>query len=395
MYYDVIIIGAGISGLYTAYKIKNKYPEINFIILESNSKEYIGGRTRTELFYEHDIAPGAGILKKDTDKLTIKLLKQLQIKFSESPSIIEYSNQFGEFLDVLKVIKILKKEYKKYSDKNATFQKFGKEILGKELYNKFIESNIYDDFEHISAEEVLYEYEFDKPGSINIYLNWGEVIHKLIKFIDIKNIRTSTEIIKIKKLNDKFAVISKKGTKFFCNNIVMATTIESVQKLLHLPIYNEIHGSPCIRIYGKFDSNSSKIMAKYVKHFTIMPSVLHNIIPISPSNGIYMIAYSDEEQAKYLRKYIDNTEDNCNILSELLKKSLGIKEDLKLIGIKGYYWKTSVHFYEPRNKKIYKTRDHFIYKAQHPKEGVYVVGECVSNRQGWVEGAISSVEKIF
>ena len=395
MCYDVIIIGAGIAGLYTAYKLKNKYPKINFIILESNSKKYIGGRSTTELFYGHNVSPGAGVLKKDKDELVIKLLKQLKIKFTEGPSTIDYSKKFDQVLDILKVVKILKKEYKEYSDKSSTFRKFGKKILGKELYNKFIQCNIYDDFEDMSAEEVLYDYEFDKPGSINIYVNWGDVINKLIKFIDIKNIKTSTEVTKIKKINDKFIVVTKKGPDFVCNNIVIATTIESVRKLLHLPIYNEIHGSPCLRIYGKFDSESTKTIQNYVKHFTITPSVLHNIIPINPDHGIYMIAYCDEHQAKYLKKYSESTENNCKILCKLLQKALGIKESLKLLGTKAYYWKTSVHFYEPLDKKIYKTREKFIYEAQRPEEGIYVVGECVSDDTGWINGAISSVEKLF
>jgi hypothetical protein len=150
-----------------------------------------------------------------------------------------------------------------------------------------------------------------------------------------------------------------------------------------------------LRIYGKFDSESAKIMKKYVAHFTIMPSVLHNIIPICVDKGVYMIAYTDEEQAKYLKKYVENTPSNCEFLCKLLKKSLGIKEYLKLLGIRGYYWKNSIHFYEPRDKNIYKTREKFIYHAQRPKEGIYVVGECVSDDQGWINGAISSVEKLF
>jgi hypothetical protein len=33
-------------------------------------------------------------------------------------------------------------------------------------------------------------------------------------------------------------------------------------------------------------------------------------------------------------------------------------------------------------------------QAQHPMHNMLVVGEVVSNDQGWVEGALDSVEKV-
>jgi len=35
-----------------------------------------------------------------------------------------------------------------------------------------------------------------------------------------------------------------------------------------------------------------------------------------------------------------------------------------------------------------------IHKAQHPDENLWVIGECVALKQGWVEGALTSVDKI-
>merc|ERR1712178_615897 len=48
--YDIIIIGAGISGLYIAYKLQSKY---KILILEKNS--YIGGRIYTKKFKHNNI----------------------------------------------------------------------------------------------------------------------------------------------------------------------------------------------------------------------------------------------------------------------------------------------------------------------------------------------------
>ena len=35
---DVVVVGAGISGLYAAYRIKQKAPELKVIVLEAKGK---------------------------------------------------------------------------------------------------------------------------------------------------------------------------------------------------------------------------------------------------------------------------------------------------------------------------------------------------------------------
>ena len=59
-YYDIIIVGTGLSGLYSAYNIKKMFPKINLLVLESNQREYIGGRIGNYNFYGEQIVIGAG-----------------------------------------------------------------------------------------------------------------------------------------------------------------------------------------------------------------------------------------------------------------------------------------------------------------------------------------------
>jgi hypothetical protein len=44
---------------------------------------------------------------------------------------------------------------------------------------------------------------------------------------------------------------------------------------------------------------------------------------------------------------------------------------------------------------VYKNRDEFIDMAQHPEKGILVVGEVVSQNQGWTEGALDSVRAVL
>ena len=80
----------------------------------------------------------------------------------------------------------------------------------------------------------------------------------------------------------------------------------------------------------------------------------------------------------------------------LLEKSLGIPNDsLHIIALKDYYWPIGTHYYKPLNKELYRSRDKFIDKAQHPEKGILVVGEAISNNQGWTEGALESVKAVL
>ena len=54
MIYDIIIIGGGISGLYSAYKLKQISPDTTYLILEKN--KILGGRYHNDIFYNTNLS---------------------------------------------------------------------------------------------------------------------------------------------------------------------------------------------------------------------------------------------------------------------------------------------------------------------------------------------------
>ena len=79
----------------------------------------------------------------------------------------------------------------------------------------------------------------------------------------------------------------------------------------------------------------------------------------------------------------------------MLEKTLGIEEGLlKINALLDFYWTEGTHYYEPL-KGPYKTRNAFINAAQNPEKNILVVGEVVSKHQGWVEGALESVDAVL
>ena len=87
---------------------------------------------------------------------------------------------------------------------------------------------------------------------------------------------------------------------------------------------------------------------------------------------------------------MENTQYNREILCDLISVALCPGIQLKLLAIKGYYWDIGTHYYTPLSNK-YSTREEFIKDAQHPEDGMIILGEMVSMHQGWIQGALESV----
>ena len=404
-YYDIIIIGSGMAGLFSAYNIKKISPNSSFLILEKHKKQWIGGRTSNEMFYGTQVVTGAGVGRKEKDKLLIKLMNEIGVKYKQYETAINYSQTFTP-VDIVKIINKLKGEYNKHPElHNKTFKDFFIKTLGEKLYKTFIISAGYTDYENADLYETLYNYGIDdnKSGWTGLHIPWKNMVDKLYHIIGKNNFRFSSDVDEIKKIKEKpclFQIKTANGTLYHCNKVIVATTITGIQKLVpgadkKTSLYQQIHGQPFLRLYAKFNKESIKIMKKYVTSYTIVPGPLQKIIPMDVNKGVYMIAYSDNYYASLQKKYLENTPDNRDLYCDLLEESLGIpKGQLKITAIKDYYWPIGTHYYEPL-KGNFKTRNDFIYKAQHPEKGMLVVGEVVSRDQGWTEGALESVKAVL
>ena len=404
-HYDILIIGSGMAGLYTAYNIQKLSPTTSFLILEKHKKQWIGGRTSNETFYGTTVVTGAGIGRKNKDKLLIKLMDEIGIKYIPYETSIHYAQTFTPN-DIVKTLKKLKGEYSKHPElHHNSFKEFFINTLGEDLYKSFIISVGYTDYENADVYETLYNYGMDdnKGGWTGLRIPWKEMVDRLYQLIGKNHFRFSSEVVEIKKTNLMpcvFQVKTEGGNIYTTNKVILATTISAIKTLVpgassKTSLYQSIRGQPFLLLYAKFNKESSEIMKKYVPTYTIVPGPLQKIIPMNANKGVYMIAYSDNYNAVLQKKYLDNNAENRNLYCDLLETSLGIpKGQLTMTAMKDYYWPIGTHYYEPLQKE-FKTRNEFIYKAQHPEKGMLVVGEVVSRDQGWTEGALESVRAVL
>ena len=400
--YDVIIIGSGMAGLYSAYNIKKMSPELSFLILEKHKKQWIGGRTSNETFYGTEIVTGAGIGRKKKDKLLIQLMEDLDVKFSEFDFDPIIANTVHNPINIKKAFEILKKKPIKC---NETFKDFAEKILGEDVYKNFLITNGYTDYQNDDAFDVIENYGLEDNYCCWKGLNvpWKKLVLTLAHKIGMNNIRFSCNATKIFTfLNNNsncdiydYCVETDNNISFYCNKIIVATTITGIKTLFpRHKIYDQIGSQPFLRLYAKFSKSSVPVLKEFIKGYTIVPGPLQKIIPIDQNKGIYMIAYSDNKNAENLKKHINDTEDNRDMFALLVEKSLGMPvNSLKINALKDFYWPVGTHYYKPLDIKMYCDRDEFIYMAQHPEPNIIVVGEVVSSNQGWTEGALESVKK--
>ena len=399
--YDIIVVGSGIAGLYSAYNILKIDPNCKILILEQYSKQWVGGRASNDTFYGVTIVTGAGIGRRDKDFLLIELLKELDISVKPLPIYKNYSSMIEDPVDILDIMRILKKEYKGYKvPPKCTFKEFAKKKLGSKLYRDFTTSAGYTDYENEDVYETLFEYGFEDNGEwMGFSVNWKKLVETLYNKIGSTHFVFQSKVTHLKPVDNGFHIFTENGKKYSAKKVIVATTITGVLNIIpgakrRDSIYRQIHGQPFLRMYGKFDKKSADIMREKVPYQTIVPGPLYKMIPMDADKGVYMIAYTDNTGATFLKDYLENTAENRKYWSKLVEKSLDIPDGtLTLKGIKDFYWPIGTHYYGVL--KGYKSRTEFIKEAQHPLPGLLVVGELISRNQGWTQGALESVEAVL
>jgi len=370
-----VIIGGGISGLYTAYNIRKKNSNADITILE---KEKIGGRMGLKIFYGAKVPIGAGIVRLN-DKLLLALIKELKIPIKKIP-IDSYST--FKRLNILKYLNILRAKYKTNKISHLTFKQFAKKILKSE-YNLFIKSSGFSDYEREDIKRTLYCYNMeDNIWNGSAYkVDWNLLLDTLINKINA-TIKIE-EVLSFKEVDGQITVNS-----YICDYLIIATAADSLHKLIRG--YEYICGQPFLRMYAKFNYSPALInkMNELNTHCIITDGPLQKIIPIDIKKGIYMISYSDNAHALALKPYIKNTAANRKHFEKLFNSCIFENNNQKKMPtikeLWGKYWECGTHYFKPTDKKVIQ-----VYRSN-----IFIVGEMISNHQGWTEGALDSVEKI-
>ena len=384
---DIVIIGAGIAGLTAAYRISQYNPHLSCIIIEKESN--IGGRIQYDSFFGEEMKMGGGILRKE-DIETQHLLDELGIPYSFSTHNIQYINKP---LDIIDLITKTRQIYNKNPPPlGITFKEYAIKIWGLDIYKHFLESNMYIDYENSSAYEVIFnnDFKYNTDGFIEGSVEWNKLIEELHKRIPYP-IYTNCACTGLHKTTNGYMIDTSQGVSIVSRKIIIAVPAKTLDSLLPRMGYNYLLESPAIKVYAKADKKSAYILEKYVPIHTIVSGPLHNIIPIHPKKGIYLICYSDEDEAKLMSQLSSDTPENRYQFARLIEKSLHLKKgSIVFEQIHGRYWSNAMHV----NHASIRSLSTFLYKLQRPFPSIRVIGEAVNEYHGWIGSAIDSVNVI-
>jgi protoporphyrinogen oxidase len=385
--YDYIIIGGGIAGLYANYLLSTKGKE--GILLERN--ENFGGRAFEMDFHGTLIKLGAGIMA-DHNKHLLALLKKLNIKVNSFKSTTETDfkknpNFYAMGDSICEIKNTFEENKKSIKNKGYNMKEFLIKYFGSTFAKEFILNCEYHDFLKSDVEYFIKHYDISdmshEPYNI-LVIKWIDLINKLVK----KNCYNNIEVLNVEKDNNIFNVTVKDNI-YQCKKIIFATSLKPLVKLSKNIInnnvidYNKYIGTvPFVRIYCYYKNGYTDNLS----HYTIVDTKLQKIIKIN--NNILMASYSDSSNALYWNKVKKlSKEKQIKIVSKYLE-DFNVKGTINNILIA--YWDEGIHYYKP-TKDLHKT----INKLSKPAKNVYVVGEIISYKQGWVEGAIESVNRII
>ncbi len=383
MSYDYVIIGGGVSGLYANYLLTRKKQIC--IVLEKNST--VSGRVREHEFHGAKLKCGAGIVVPENKSL-IKLLKKLDIKVEFSPASIK--DLIIPAFDMGEAVKKVKKVYKKMTKKDLLT------LTAREILYKYFEKDFADnimihsefgDYLESSFEYLMKYYpidDLDNQPFESAGGPWSELVEKLT----LPNIKTNYEVSTVEKKGNTFLVNGEIQAK----QVIFAITITALENIqcigFKLPKVSEYVGStPFSRVYAYYkDGYVMKDGYGYVK----VGGMVDKVVKIN--KNILMASYADGPKAVFwsgVKKL--PLDDQKKIVKEKLEDvgfDFGTPDDIFIA-----YWPIGDHIIKPYGR--YKTIDNLLDKLSRPRKNIYIIGEMLSKRPGYVDGAIQSVERIF
>lgn len=409
--YDLIIVGGGIAGLYTAYRLQN-----NFRILLIEKNGYIGGRIHTNtLTYKGKkfrYECGAGRLPTNHFRI-MDLLEELNlsdrlVKLGNSKTFISVDD---ETLDVNLdfYIKDFMDKARNKSEKylrNHTLHDF---LL--ELYDEWIVESIILKFGYkgefwvYSAYDALRAFTNDMNPD-NVYMGLKGGIDLIVDGL-LDRLNDNVTIIKkmfyngYENIGKKFIVsATNKKTKeineFVSDKLILAlpkNQIEIQPQLQSNKLRKMIHSVEPVsfcRIYAVYNKNpdTGKVWFDDLGKVTTDNKIGY-IIPINKDIGLVMISYTDSILADFWYASFKNGDIGRQLYNHLKEifpdRDIPMRPSITRV----HYWGSGGHFFTPGTNSEKVIND--IVKPFKSKD-LYIVGETYSSHQSWIEGALETAD---
>jgi monoamine oxidase len=405
--YDIIVLGGGIAGIYTTYKLLQKNPTLSILLLEASDR--FGGRIHT--ITKYGIEAGAGRFSSKHRHL-LQLIKELgfEDKKMKSKSSFQYfpirekdihTYDLQEMLEIL--ISASKLEKMTYLQ-SVSLTEYAETIFTKEEL-KYIHDSFgyYSELVIMNAHDAiqLMKQLNEKNTFYSLQGGLSQIIEAMID--RIKQIKPNQQCLKKNHLvldinretetDESFYSVYTENNKIFQGNkIIAALPKQAIEKITVFktlkPYLKKIECAPLCRIYSKFAPIKGKQWFEDLSKFTTNNNI-RMVIPINREKGMIMISYTDNKFAKYWNTLYEKEgiEKVNEQIAKYLRESIQI-EIPKPIETMVYYWSCGVGYWgiDADSHEISQ-----LMKRPFENEEIFICGEHYSEKnQQWIEGALET-----
>ena len=384
MYYDVIIVGGGLAGLYTAYNLPK---HLRICILE---KYTLGGKADTYHDAVMTVEAGAARFSRKHVHL-MQLLRDLGLDGKMTPipsgpatfvSVHGSAPSDGQQLWA----RLKKNATKRKATKDITLGEFARENLTPEEYRVLVGSFGYSaEFDLMNAADAMRLMEEYDQAFFVLKGGLSQMVHRLVGELDHVDM-FKEHATTVRYLNRHCIVSTKAGTVYQGRTCVMAMPRTALEKFALFkslkPKLAMIKTSPLCRIYAQCPSGM------FTKKITT-DNDLGFVIPIT--KNVVLASYTDAKYANRWKQVLDTggvREVSKKLTADLAEA--GMKATFK--HVKVFYWPEGVGYWGVGADSKALERE-FLHPF--PEIPVYVCGENYSHdHQQWMEGALNTAHKV-
>jgi glycine/D-amino acid oxidase-like deaminating enzyme len=421
--YDIVIVGAGISGLYSARQLARQYPNLKIALAEKYKG--LGGRTYSYSPPHHEDITwemGAGRIRRD-HRLVMGLLKEYgltwvpigeAISFKKSGSSPIEANTFESvgipvYLQPLSFLNTSALE-------NYTIQELLEEIYGSLKTREILAEFPYRAEVSVMRADLALD-GFLGHGEMASHEGYGiiaEGFSELVRRMREELEKRGVAILQKHELVD-FTDAGHGATdltfKFGYDEpgkphgeivlrarraVILALHKDAVAKLPPFrgwKTLEHLKTEPLLRTYAIFPKRGGKVWFDGMTRI-VTPQRPRYILPMNADKGVIMISYTDADDTRdYMR--IQKHHGDKALEKAILKDVRALFPGLYIPNptfFRSHPWETGTTYWLPGNYNPLVASE----GACHPLGGnIWMCGESWSMRQAWVEGALEHTEQML
>lgn len=407
MSYDIIIIGAGIAGLYTGIELLRSQPLLRCMILEKYN--YNGGR----VFTYHKSLPGIGRIQWESGAGRIasshhivrNLMKRYGLTYlpisGESQYLPESTlkpqkNQFNALHDVyLEPLRSLPKEVLQ----THTLRSLIEQIHGSSETATFLSQFPYSSEVHtLRADLGLHSFDHEM-GQTNGFGICKEGLSTLTDRMadDFKKrggtIQYDSEVECVSYNRKVHSICVKNGPTYTSRLCIMALHSEAmkhIQGVRHLPVLKKLEMTPLLRMYAVFPISKGKAWFHGLGKI-VNDGPIRYIIPINERS--IMISYTDGDDTLFWTK-----KNPVHVPDLVMKRIRALFPDIIIpdpLFFKLHHWKQGCTYWKPGKYSVEAESEGSLHPLPKEMPGLFVCGESFSLQQCWMEGAVQQAERMM